>query len=124
MQEIRRRIFFTEKKQFYTAWIIYFRSPTQVLCFNFAFPYWILSIKSQWIKFRTRSVFNILTVVSELLVEFLKRFFSRPRPRKIEFFGGENIFVPLWSILRRIKVFPLARKKWIYSYLPSPVLCK
>ena len=94
-------------------WIYILGPLSQVLCFNFAFAYWILSyLKSQWIKFRTRSVFIILTVlVSELLVEFLKRFFSRPRPRNIEFFGGENLFVPLWSIGEGGLSFPSSHAK-------------
>ena len=84
-----------------TLHLIYTLGPlTQVLCFNFSFVYWILSyLKSQWIQFRTRSIFIILTIlVSEFIVELLKRIFSRPRPRNIEFFGGENHFASLWSI--------------------------
>ena len=81
-------------------WIYTLGPLMQVLCFNFAFVYWILSyLKSQWIQFRTRSIFIILTIlVSEFLVEFLKHIFLRPRPRNIEFFGGETLFAPLWSI--------------------------
>ena len=97
-----------------TLHLIYTLGPlTQVLCFNFSFVYWILSyLKSQWIQFRTRSIFIILTIlVSEFIVELLKRIFSRPRPRNIEFFGGENHFASLWSIGEGGLSFPSSHAK-------------
>ena len=94
-------------------WIYTLGPLMQVLCFNFAFVYWILSyLKSQWIQFRTRSIFIILTIlVSEFLVEFLKHIFLRPRPRNIEFFGGETLFAPLWSIGEGGLSFPSSHAK-------------
>ena len=91
-----------------TLHLIYTLGPlTQVLCFNFSFVYWILSyLKSQWIQFRTRSIFIILTIlVSEFIVELLKRIFSRPRPRNIEFFGGENHFASQLGIAENKVLF-------------------